>query len=456
MGTENKKNALFHRFNRDERGNMGLMMALSTVVILSAVGAAVDFSVVSNADSKAQTIADSSALAAAIHVKNHGSQPSSKSEGPYGTYTAKELGYEVPGWVIDGAEGMKVDVTYDDNAKEAKVVVSGKTLPTFAQLMGHDYLPFSAETTVKYYDVELKDPASIALVLDNSGSMAWDDKPIIFRNNGSYYTPSDAVPRIDALKTSAKNFMTSLDNLVGDQGLTQIGNRVLRTGMLAYNYQTINTRTVHMKWGTLSNGNINSMKASGGTNSAPPMDTASTWMSLEDAVHRLEHGKSPLKFVIFMTDGVNTSGNTGWVPDDTTGYWRKWSCSWWNCSYNYYSERDYPTYNFAANGFEEGENRLLSNDETLADCQRMKDAGVKVYTIGFALESGWYEENTYSNGSMQYEFIDEDTTNSAYAFLQGCASSPKEFVKAENAESLEKAFETIGNDIVQEIIRISN
>ncbi len=455
MSSEKIKSVL-KRFKRDEGGQMALMMAVSAVAVIATAGAALDYSVVANADSKAQTIADSTALSAAIHVKNFGSAPTSKDEGLYGSYSASELGYDMSDWVKNGASGVNVSISYDNTAKEATVTVTGKTIPTFAQVMGHDELDFKATSTVKYYDIELKDPASIVLVLDNSGSMGWDDKAEIFTSQHSHYTPSDAIPRIDGLKTSVTNFMTSLDNLVGDQTSVAVGDRVLRTGMLAYNSSTINARTVNMKWGTLSNGNITSMNAGGGTNSAPPMDTARQWMALEDAIHDTEHGKTPLKFAIFMTDGVNTSGNTAWVQTDGTGYWRKWSCSYYGgCRYRYYSEYYNPHFNFAANGYEEGETVLTSNQETLTDCTAMKNAGVKVYTIGFALEPGRYEENYTSYGNMQYEDISEETSNQAYAFLQGCASSTQEFIKADNAGTLEQAFQTIGNDIVQEIIRIS-
>ncbi len=456
MVSLNKFRNVIKRFKKDEDGQMALMMSVSAVAVISAAGAAMDYTTLSNADSKAQSIADSVALNAAIYVKNHDAPPTSKEQGPYGSYTASELGYDVSGWVKNGASGVSVNVVYDDTKKEARVTVEGKTLPTFAQVMGHDELDFKATSTVKYYDIELKDPASIVLVLDNSGSMAWDDKPIEWNSNGTYYTPSDAIPRIDALEDSVIDFMTDLNNLVGDQTTVAQGERVLRTGMLAYNSDTISARTVSMKWGTLSNSNITSMSADGGTNSAPPMDTARQWMALEDTVHQAEHGKSPLKFAIFMTDGVNTAGDTEWRADDTTGYWRKWLCGRRGCKYYHYSEQYNPNYNFAANGYEEGEYKLLSNEQTLADCEALQDNGVKVYTIGFALEEGWYEAN-YTNwwGDMQYEYISSDTSQQAYAFLQGCASSAQEFIAAENAGSLTAAFQTIGNDIVNEIIRIS-
>ena len=68
MGNFKEMKSLFQRYRKDEKGNMALTMSLSTVVILSAMGAAVDYSVVANADSRAQSIADASALTTAFMV----------------------------------------------------------------------------------------------------------------------------------------------------------------------------------------------------------------------------------------------------------------------------------------------------------------------------------------------------------------------------------------------------
>ena len=112
------------------------------------------------------------------------------------------MGYEFKGWVEGGAQNVEVNVVYDDNAKEARVTVSGKTVPTFIQLLGQQNLAFSSEAVVSYLDIDDKHPASITLVLDNSGSMAWDDK--IANDDGT--SPDDAAPRIEGLEFSVNQF----------------------------------------------------------------------------------------------------------------------------------------------------------------------------------------------------------------------------------------------------------
>jgi len=327
---------------------------------------------------RGQSIADASALYAATYVRSHGTAPKNKDEGLIGQYTAKELGYNYSGLGQGDAEDVTVTISYDDLNNEATATVEGQTVPFFSQILGKDNLSFSAKSVVKYHD---------------------------------------AIPRIDALEASVKSFMKTLDDLVDDQSKTPEGQRILRTGMLAFNSNTISARTVNMNWGTISDANINSMQASGGTDSSSPLRTARDWMKLEDAIHKSEHEKAPLKFAIFMTDGVNTSGETVWEPKDDTGYWRLYSC-YDGCAYYYATSADNPNYDFEANGWEEGERVLTANPDSLADCLRMSNEGVKVYTIGFALEEGYYEQNY--------------------------------------AETLESAFQKIGANIVKESIRISN
>lgn len=442
-------------FAREEDGNIMITTAIGMIGIMSVVGFSLDYAALSTADSRGQSIADASALTASIYVKNYGREPNNKQEGLIGQYTASELGYKYPGWTQGGAEGVKVTISYDDINQEATATVEGKTVPFFSQVMGKNALNFSKKSVVKYYDSGFKDPASIVLVLDNSGSMGWDDKAVVFRSNGSYYTPSDAIPRITALESSVENFMDTLNRLVEDQTTAEVGTRVLRTGMLAYNANTVNARTVGMKWGTIADSKITAMQASGGTNSSAPLRTARSWMATEDAIHKAEHGQTPLKFAIFMTDGVNTSGGTIWEQEDGTGYWRLYNCNN-GCRYSYASSASYPTYDFEGNGWEEGKQLLTANTDSLADCKRMENDGVRVYTIGFALEEGYYEQNYTYNGRMQYSYTSQETSDGAYAFLQGCASSTGRFIKAENAETLEEAFQTIGGNIIKEVIRISN
>ena len=474
-----KAKRLLSRFQENEDGNIALTFAVSAVAVIGCMGAAMDFSTLSNAEARSQSIADQTALQAAVFVKTYGRQPkpavgtetgaSGESTIPesdegyldksYRIYTAGELGYEFKGWVDGGAENVDVEITYDDVARETRVVVTGKTNPTFMQIFGHQNLDFEAKATAKYADYDLYDPASVLMVLDNSGSMSFDDKPRYFDTTDFTWKDEDGVqPRINALITHASNFYNKLESLVGEQ--VDDNKKVLRTGMLSYNSDTLNARSVAMNWSVRSSINsLNNMVASGGTNSAPSLATARSWMSGEDKNHLNMHGEEPLKFVIFMSDGLNTSGGSTWVEEDGTGQWygqrciryrRNGSCR--KYGYDTVESEDEPSFGF---DWEEGKWVSTANLSSIADCTAMKNEGVKVYTIGFALSEGWYDTNGYF-GYQAYDYIDTEIRDKAYSFLTQCASEPETFLTAENAGELEEAFERIGNDIATEIIRLSN
>ena len=105
--------------------------------------------------------------------------------------------------------------------------------------------------------------------------------------------------------------------------------------------------------------------------------------------------------------------------------------------------------------WEEGKWEPTANISSIADCTAMKNDGVKIYTIGFALSEGWYDTNGYF-GYPTDDYIDSDVRNQAYSFLASCASEPETFLTAENADELEEAFSRIGAEIQTEIIRLSN
>lgn len=321
-----KANSILSRFKRDQSGLASLTWALSLTTIIAAMGAAMDFAMLSGADARSQSIADTTALAAAIYVKNYEQIPEDRTKGLIGQYTAQELGYDYKNWVINGAEGVNINVTYDNVKREATVTVEGQTRPTLMQILGYEALDFKAQTVVKYFEKDVQDPASIVLLLDNSGSMHFDDKPIDEHGNA----PHDAVERMSALQSSATNFMELLNDTVGPQDGSNGEPRVLRTGMMAFDSDIIPARTVDMRWGLDwalgPNSEFNNMVPLEATNSAPPMEEARRWLNdLEPSHHGTENpGKTPLKYVILMTDGKNTIGLEEWVAREGTENWRAW------------------------------------------------------------------------------------------------------------------------------------
>jgi len=322
MAVLKKTTSILRKLKRDESGTAALSWALSLTAIIGAMGAAMDFAMLSSADSRAQTISDTTALAAAIYVKNHEIVPTDREKGLIGEYTAAELGYTFKNWVInEGTKKPKVNVSYDNVKREATVTVTGYTKPTLVQILGFDDLAFKAETVVKYYEKDIQDPASIVMVLDNSGSMAFDDLPI---DDVTGLSPPSATRRMDGLQAASKSFMDILETAVGPQPQDGTVDLVLRTGMMAFDSGIV--RTSPMNWGYIPDSEFDSMVPLAATNSAPPLSAANTWLNInEPPVHEANlPGKTPLKYIVLMTDGKNTVGTEEWVARSGTENWRRW------------------------------------------------------------------------------------------------------------------------------------
>lgn len=443
---------LLKRFQNNEDGNIALTFAASAVVVIGCMGAAMDFSTLSNANSRSQSIADQLALSAAIFVKNNDRPPKSSDEGvTEGQHSAEDLGYEFKGFVEGGAANIDVNVVYDDNLKEARVSVSGKTVPTFIQVLGKQDMSFTAEAVVSYLEVDEAHPASLVLVLDNSGSMRWDSDKML----SGGVRPSNPTSRMAGLKTSVTTFRNELQGRIGDQ-IEVDGQRILRSGILPYSTAVLplpGDAERAMDWGFtgISDSFISPMVASGGTNSNPPMAVAKTWLENEDDKHRTEANdngatyRQPLKFVVFMTDGQNTTGNLTLIADSSTGrYYKKFGSTWYYTTSARYASR---------NGFVEGRLKLDSDEKTVESCQAMQAEGTIIYTIGYALDVGSYYDPLIPNNPG---VVSEATRSTAYSLLTSCASKPEFFIQASDGKELEGAFDQIQNSIVKELIRIKS
>lgn len=444
---------LLKRYAYAEDGNFAMIFALGMTVVVGIIGTSMDFTIASSADKKSQQISDAVALNGAIYVKNNGFIPKQQGEGglPPGNYTAAELGFDFKNWVIGGSAGVNVNVAYDDSAKEVTVTVSGETETTFTRVLGKEKLNFESESVVSYLLVEDTHPASIALVLDNSGSMAWDDR--LANSDGS--SPSGAIQRLAGLKASVKGFRTDLHDRVGAQ--TTSDYRVVRMGMLPYSSDTIDDAVVDMKWGYINTSDVDNLTASGTTNSSPPMATAKDWMENEDSFHDAEaaaYNKSdydkPLKFAVLMSDGENTVGNWEFYPNDEAPvYWKQKENGYWTGVWAWGYD---PTQH---HGYTRGDLRRHTDRLTIDSCDDMKDDGVDIFTIGYALEEGHYNRRSSYNSKSTY-YVNAWTKANAWNLLQSCASSDENFIWAENAERLEAAFDRIQNEIVEEMIRLKS
>ncbi len=162
--------ALIERFKRTMRelrlangANVTVTFALSTIPIVGFVGAAVDYAHANSVKTALQAAADSTALmlsktAATITTSALQTQANSYFKA---LFTRPE------------ATGLAVNATYTNtNGNQVVVTATANVKTNFMNLMGFSTMQVAADSQVKWGNTRLR----VALVLDNTGSMADDGK----------------------------------------------------------------------------------------------------------------------------------------------------------------------------------------------------------------------------------------------------------------------------------------
>ena len=168
---------LLRRFKRDRRGNVAITFALATLPIIAFAGAAVDYSTANAARADLQAALDSTALMLARYAPSHTEAETQSKASAY--FKA----------IFNAPQVTNVSLTATYTTSPTKIVVSGSAeVPTTLMgVMGFDYLPISGSSTTTWGTTKLR----VALVLDNTGSMAYDGK-------------------MDALKSATKSLLSQL------------------------------------------------------------------------------------------------------------------------------------------------------------------------------------------------------------------------------------------------------
>lgn len=153
--------SLFDRFAKDKRGNVAMMFAIAAIPVVGAVGAAVDYSHVSEVRSKLVDALDAGVLAV-------GSQPPMTDAQAFNT---------VNQWVDlhmgpDYAKYWKLDSVTQDGDGKITAVATGDVDTTIARVLGIDTVPIDVTSQA----VRSIGKIELALVLDNTGSMKKGDK----------------------------------------------------------------------------------------------------------------------------------------------------------------------------------------------------------------------------------------------------------------------------------------
>lgn len=314
---------MIKKLARNRAGNFGIMAALTLPLLIGVGGIAIDMTNLLVMKNRLQAATDAAALAAASALV------SDKATDEQAKLVAQDY---LKAQMRDGSStdtksnetvstGIDVKISQKatlGNGKEYTVEVKGTETVTFSamtSLLGPKSTPITAYSKSQA-STEAKNALSMFLVLDRSGSMAWDTTTVDSANptkieyyecgwswwGGTKYctrTVTNYVAKIDALKLAVADLLTQLK--IADPTAA-----LVRTGSVSYNSEM--QKEEKLSWGvTKVLTYVNALPADGGTDSADAFEKAykDVKSASEDTAHMNKNGQVPTKYIVFMTDGEN-------------------------------------------------------------------------------------------------------------------------------------------------------
>jgi Flp pilus assembly protein TadG len=447
---------LLARFRNDQSGNTAIMFAAMGVVLMLAIGGAIDIGRWLHARDQTVAAIDAALLAGGRSLQTN-SQDTAGALALARKYYDQNVTKRLP------VTNDTITFTVADNGMAMTATGTAYIKTPFLQLANIDKLPLLSTAATQFSKSEIAvggnggENLEVAMMLDITGSMAGqklqdmkdsakDLIDIVVWKDQSKYTSKVAIvpfsedirlPTTTALNSARGTGLASSKSVTTGSGFSQqtatyyLSDCVVeRTGTQKYtdaapksgqyvmaHYTSNYTGSGSNKKGvcTVPSGsevmaltsNVDSLKAkidglsaAGGT--AGQLGTAWAWYTLSPNWNALwptasqpaAYGADNLKKIaILMTDGeYNTQYNSSGVSVDSS---------------------QYPTCSNAANGCSTTQARTL--------CTNMKAKGITVYTVGFQL------------GGNQ----------TAIATLNQCATDPTKFYNASDGEQLKQAFRDI-------------
>jgi Flp pilus assembly protein TadG len=169
---------LLSRFRKNTRGGIAPLLGITIIPLMGAVGAAVDYSQASATRVAFQSALDSTALMISKTAPNESSSD----------LQTQATNFFNAQFSRPGVSNVVVSVNYSSSGG-SQIVLSGSAIyqTNFISLLGIDQIDIAAAATSTWGNTRLR----VALVLDNTGSMASSNK-------------------MTALQTASQNLLTSL------------------------------------------------------------------------------------------------------------------------------------------------------------------------------------------------------------------------------------------------------
>jgi Mg-chelatase subunit ChlD len=178
----------FKQFFASRDGNVAMIFGLVAVPLTGAIGALADYSRAAENRTKVQAVIDGTAINLAKRAITM-TPAQMQSEGE--ALVRQQL--------LERGELTLNQVTVSKGASAITINVHGQVPANFARMWGHSQINFAANTQVAWGARKIE----VALVLDNTGSMGSSGK-------------------IQALRTAATNFVTTLEGVATEPGAVKI------------------------------------------------------------------------------------------------------------------------------------------------------------------------------------------------------------------------------------------
>ena len=284
------------KFCRSDNGSVMTMAAIALPVVMLTSAIALQHSMSVSAEKKVQIWTDTALMAGATEAQKLQSlEDKAAVEAKIKEYSDKflQVGFDE----TSSAEYVGTDVSFDPVTKVASLKVKYKYPTVMNTITGDDQETLEVLAEVILSSQE-KQPLSMFLVLDKSGSMGWDENDQPSPDN-----------RMVALKAAVASLTQKLATEDPDQKYVRMG----AVAYSSYNYHT----NVAMNWDPATvNTYTQALSAGGGTNSSGAMQSAYYALrgDSEETQHATKNEGDPKKFIVFMTDGVNNH----WLYDTWT------------------------------------------------------------------------------------------------------------------------------------------
>ncbi|MBX9455956.1 MAG: VWA domain-containing protein [Rhizobium sp.] len=298
--------SLCRRFMMDRAGNIAMTFAIVSIPLLGAMGVGIDYIRALNLHREIQGSLDAALVAAIkdVDVKDDDTLKKTLTD-----WLAAEAS-------ISDSYTLDTDsVVIDRTNKGITATVRASMGTSFLRILGRDTVAVAVQASViDGTSVETKNPFSMYLVLDRSGSMAWDTDTTYqttcytntYKKTGAY-TCTKKYTKIESLKLAVGMMVDQFVTLDPDE-------KYIRLGAVSYSDKAHSAES--LDWGTTKvHEYVEALIADGGTASTNAFKKAynSVKPTSENNAHKKKNGEeNPGKYIVFMTDGDNNDSS-----DDT-------------------------------------------------------------------------------------------------------------------------------------------